>query len=154
MNRKYRRKNIFKFGLLYGAIAIVLTGCRSCWPMCIQKHCLYNNRLSETLSQISDGLRHFKIVFFTIFTMAETQTQGFGYFSFKSPSYSPQASQIPNNQVSVSLFWHKQVLQQCKNTPFPQSKRRIPNLIPIYIVNAYFAELLTCFIQVNSSSKS
>ena len=26
MNRKYRRKNIFKIGLLYGAIAIVLTG--------------------------------------------------------------------------------------------------------------------------------
>ncbi len=35
MNRKYRRKNIFKIGLLYGAIAIVLTGCSSCWPMCI-----------------------------------------------------------------------------------------------------------------------
>ena len=35
MNRKYRRKNIFKIGLLYGAIAIILTGCRSCWPMCI-----------------------------------------------------------------------------------------------------------------------
>ena len=35
MNHKYRRKNIFKVGLLYGAIAIVLTGCRSCWPMCI-----------------------------------------------------------------------------------------------------------------------
>ena len=50
MNRKYRRKNIFKIGLLYGAIAIVLTGCSACWPMCIQKHCLYNNRLSETLS--------------------------------------------------------------------------------------------------------
>ncbi len=35
MNRKYRRKNIFKIGLLYGAIAIVLTGCSACWPMCI-----------------------------------------------------------------------------------------------------------------------
>ena len=35
MNHKYRRKNIFKVGLLYGAIAIVLTGCSACWPMCI-----------------------------------------------------------------------------------------------------------------------
>ena len=56
MNRKDRIKNIFKIGLLYGAIAIVLTGCSSCWPMCIQKHCLYNNRLYETLNQISDSL--------------------------------------------------------------------------------------------------